>query len=193
MCGRTMRLRLGGADACRRSGLDTPSPGFPARRFSWSDNQRPPCAGDRTTRFGSAGACAGSCIWHEANYQSSAALDNDQKGGFWKGGNSFPSGHATSSFSVATVFAYEYRDHIAVPITAYALASAVSVSRLSARQHWFSDIFVGGATGFLLGRYVYKKHHDPELPAVLSKGLIAGCPISVWDTVVSRSRGVGEP
>ncbi len=91
-------------------------------------------------------------------------LDNDRKGGFWKGGNSFPSGHATSSFSVAAVFAYEYSDHIAVPITAYGLASAVSISRLSARRHWFSDIFVGGATGFLLGRYVYKKHHDPKLP-----------------------------
>lgn len=94
----------------------------------------------------------------------SRPIDNDQAVGFWKGGNAFPSGHAASSFSVAAVFAYEYRDHIAVPITAYALASAVSFSRLSARRHWFSDVFVGGSTGFLLGRYVYKKHHDPELP-----------------------------
>lgn len=84
--------------------------------------------------------------------------------GFWKGGDSFPSGHAASSFAVAAVFAYEYRDHVAVPITAYALASAVSASRLSARRHWLSDIFVGGSTGFLLGRYVYRKHHDPSLP-----------------------------
>jgi hypothetical protein len=91
-------------------------------------------------------------------------LDNDQKGGFWKGGDSFPSAHAASTFSVAAVFAYEYRDHIAVPITAYTLASLISASRLSARRHWFSDIFVGGSTGFLLGRYVYKKHHDSKLP-----------------------------
>jgi membrane-associated phospholipid phosphatase len=89
---------------------------------------------------------------------------NDQKAGFWNGGNSFPSGHAASAFSVAAVFAYEYREHLAVPIAAYALAGAVSASRLSARRHWFSDIFVGGSTGFLLGRYVYKKHHDPNLP-----------------------------
>jgi membrane-associated phospholipid phosphatase len=91
-------------------------------------------------------------------------LDGDQKGGFWKGGNSFPSGHAMSSFAIAAVFAYEYRYHIAVPITAYGLATVVSVSRLSAREHWLSDIFVGGSTGFLLGRYVYRKHHDPKLP-----------------------------
>jgi membrane-associated phospholipid phosphatase len=89
-----------------------------------------------------------------------------QKGGgvgFWKGGDSFPSGHATNSFAVATVFAYEYRDHIAVPITAYSLAGLVSASRVTGRKHWLSDVFVGGSTGFLVGRYVYKQHHDPRL------------------------------
>jgi len=83
--------------------------------------------------------------------------------GFWQGGNSFPSGHAATSFAVATVFAYEYRDHIAVPITAYAIAGTVAASRVGARRHWVSDIVVGGTTGFLLGRYVYHRHHDPSL------------------------------
>jgi membrane-associated phospholipid phosphatase len=90
--------------------------------------------------------------------------DDKQQMGFWKGGDAFPSGHAMTSFSMAAVFAYEYRDHLAVPITAYALASIVSVSRASAQRHWLSDVFVGGSTGFLIGRYVYKRHHDPELP-----------------------------
>ncbi len=89
---------------------------------------------------------------------------DDPPRGFWKGGDSFPSGHAASSFAVATVFAYEYRHHIAVPIVAYSLASVISVSRLSARRHWASDIFVGGCTGFLIGRYIYKQRHDPSLP-----------------------------
>jgi membrane-associated phospholipid phosphatase len=84
--------------------------------------------------------------------------------GFWKGGDSFPSGHAASSFAVAAVFAYEYRDHIAVPITAYSIASIVSASRMSARRHWVSDIFVGGSLGFMIGRFTYKRHHDPILP-----------------------------
>jgi len=97
--------------------------------------------------------------------QRERPLDENPSGtGFWKGGDAFPSGHATSSFAVATVFAYEYRNHIAVPITAYSLASLISVSRLSARRHWASDIFVGGSLGFLVGRYVYKHHHDPNLP-----------------------------
>ena len=89
---------------------------------------------------------------------------HDNHGSFWKGGDSFPSGHSAASFAVATVFAYGYKDHIAVPITAYTLASAVAASRLSAQRHWVSDIFVGGSMGFLLGRYVYKTHHDPNLP-----------------------------
>jgi membrane-associated phospholipid phosphatase len=99
-------------------------------------------------------------------------LESDGRGGFWEGGDSFPSGHAASSFAVATVFAYEYRDHIAVPITAYTLASLISASRLSARKHWVSDIFVGGSVGFLLGRFVYKRHHDPDLPGSLTNRLV---------------------
>jgi len=91
-------------------------------------------------------------------------LTHEGHGSFWKGGDSFPSGHSAGSFALATVFAYEYRQHIAVPITAYALATAVALSRLSAQRHWVSDIFVGSSMGFLIGRYIYKTHHDPDLP-----------------------------
>lgn len=88
----------------------------------------------------------------------------DGRAGFWKGGDSFPSGHATTTFAVATVFAYEYKHRPVVPIVAYSVAGAVSVSRVGANRHWFSDIVVGGSVGFLIGRYVYKRHHDPTLP-----------------------------
>lgn len=104
-------------------------------------------------------------------------LTHQGRGGFWSGGDSFPSGHAATSFAVATVFAYEYRNHIAVPITAYTLASAVAASRLSAQRHWISDIVVGGATGFLIGRFVYKRHHDPSLP---------GSPVNRTDRLVPQ-------
>jgi membrane-associated phospholipid phosphatase len=112
-------------------------------------------------------------------------LTHEGGGGFWAGGDSFPSGHAATSFAVATVFAYEYRNHIAVPITAYTLASAVAASRLSAQRHWISDIVVGGTTGFLIGRFVYKRHHDPALP---------GSPVNRTDRLVPQisfgTRGV---
>jgi len=96
--------------------------------------------------------------------QRQRPLAGNRKGGFWDGGDSFPSGHAAGAFAVASVFAYEYHDHLAVPITAYSIASLVALSRMSARRHWVSDIFVGGSMGFMIGRYVYKEHHDPDLP-----------------------------
>ncbi len=91
-------------------------------------------------------------------------MDGDGRGGFWEGGDAFPSGHASSAFAVATVFAYEYRDHIAVPITAFSVASLISASRAAARKHWASDIFVAGTLGFLVGRFTYKRNHNPRLP-----------------------------
>jgi membrane-associated phospholipid phosphatase len=86
-------------------------------------------------------------------------------GEFFDGGHSFPSGHATSAWALATVIANEYHDRRAVQIGAYGLAAAVSVSRYTGRNHFLSDIFVGGAIGYGIGRYVYKTHHDPALDA----------------------------
>jgi len=88
----------------------------------------------------------------------------DGRAGFWKGGDSFPSGHSASSFAVATVFAYEYKHKPLVPIVSYTAASLIAVSRVGAQRHWVSDVVVGGSVGFLIGRYVYKRHHDPTLP-----------------------------
>lgn len=97
--------------------------------------------------------------------QRERPADPVQSDSFWEGGSSFPSGHATGSFAVATVFAYEYGDdHLVVPIVGFSLASVVAAARVSGRKHWVSDVFVGSALGFMEGRYVYKHHHDPNLP-----------------------------
>jgi len=112
-------------------------------------------------------------------------VDGEGKGSFWKGGTSFPSGHAASSFAVATVFAYEYRDHIEVPITAYSLAALVSVSRIGAQRHWLSDISVGGSLGFLIGRFTYKRNHNPNLPGATGNRVAMFVP-----DLAIRDRGV---
>jgi membrane-associated phospholipid phosphatase len=80
-------------------------------------------------------------------------------GEFFTGGNSFPSGHAISAWSVATVVAHEYHDRPLVQVAAYGLASAVSVARYTGRNHFPSDILVGSALGYGIGRYVYRTHH----------------------------------
>lgn len=81
------------------------------------------------------------------------------RGDFFDGGTSFPSGHSIQAWSLAAVIANEYHDHPAVQIAAYALASAVSVARFTGRNHFLSDILVGSAMGYGIGRYVYKTRH----------------------------------
>lgn len=84
------------------------------------------------------------------------------RGRFFKHGSSFPSGHASTAWAVATVFAYEYHDQPLVKYGAYAAASIISFSRYSGRNHFLSDILVGSALGFGIGRFVYKTHHVDE-------------------------------
>jgi hypothetical protein len=91
---------------------------------------------------------------------------DDSSGEFFDGGTSFPSGHASSAWAVATVIAQEYGQHRPlVQVGAYGLAAAVSLSRYTGRNHFLSDVLVGSAMGYGIGRYVYHKHHDPVLDA----------------------------
>ena len=81
------------------------------------------------------------------------------RGDFFAGGFSFPSGHSIEAWSLATVIANEYHDHRLVQITAYGIAGAVSVSRFTSLNHYLSDVLVGSVTGYFIGRYVYHAHH----------------------------------
>jgi membrane-associated phospholipid phosphatase len=90
--------------------------------------------------------------------------DHDEgQGEFFEGGHAFPSGHATSAWALATVIANEYKTHRVVQIGAYGIAAAVSISRFTGRNHFLSDVLVGSAIGYGIGRYVYRTHHDPGL------------------------------
>jgi hypothetical protein len=73
-------------------------------------------------------------------------------------GSSFPSAHAMMSFSVATVFAQRYKQHKWVPYVAYALATAISFSRVTTGAHFPSDVFIGAATGFAIARFDVLRH-----------------------------------
>ena len=83
-------------------------------------------------------------------------------GSFFKGGDSFPSEHAAISWSVASVLAHEYPGPL-TQLLAYGLASTVSLTRVTGRQHFPSDVIVGSALGWYFGRQVYRAHHDTEL------------------------------
>jgi len=69
-----------------------------------------------------------------------------------KGG--FPSGHTATAFAVATVISRRYGHHRWVPFVAYGLASTVAFSRATSGNHFLGDIFLGGAIGYSVGRFV---------------------------------------
>jgi len=85
------------------------------------------------------------------------------RGDFLDGGASFPSGHATVSWALASVIAHEYKDNRLISFSAYGVAAIVSASRFTGRNHFLSDVLVGSAIGYGIGRYVYRQHHDPSL------------------------------
>jgi membrane-associated phospholipid phosphatase len=72
---------------------------------------------------------------------------------------SFPSGHATAAFSVASVFARRYRaSHKWAPYVAYGLATAVAFSTVTQSSHYSSDVFLGSALGFAIGEFGVRHH-----------------------------------
>lgn len=86
--------------------------------------------------------------------------------GDWSGPNfddvSFPSGHTSSAFAIATVFATEYKNNPWVPPIAYGLASLTGLSRLNDNKHWASDVFFGAALGYFVSKTVLKLHSNKK-------------------------------
>lgn len=69
--------------------------------------------------------------------------------------NSFVSGHTTAVFSVASMFAIEYRNTVWVPVLSYSLAAMAGLSRIHDNKHWASDVFAGAMLGYGVARYIY--------------------------------------
>ena len=67
---------------------------------------------------------------------------------------SFPSGHAVTAFSIATIFARRYRTHRWAPWVSYGLAGAVVFSRIPLQAHFPSDVFVGATLGYFISHHV---------------------------------------
>lgn len=69
---------------------------------------------------------------------------------------SFVSGHATRAFALATTVAGFYPEKKWIGIVSYSLATMTSVGRVISKEHWTSDVIVGAALGYFIGRGVVK-------------------------------------
>jgi len=83
-------------------------------------------------------------------FQTSVGLDS-----------SFPSTHTMIAWSSASAIASEYGGPL-TRLTAYGLATGVSLTRVLGRQHFPSDVLVGSAVGWMIGRYVVHRHHRQD-------------------------------
>ena len=72
-------------------------------------------------------------------------------------GSSFPSNHSILAWSSAAVIASEYPGRLTA-LAVYGMATGVSITRILARQHFPSDVLVGSAVGWMIGRYVWRHH-----------------------------------
>jgi membrane-associated phospholipid phosphatase len=71
----------------------------------------------------------------------------------FSGDASFPSGHTTEAFALATVVA-EHADSRWVTAGAYGVATLVGVARVYRDAHWVSDTIAGAAIGAFVGHEV---------------------------------------
>lgn len=74
---------------------------------------------------------------------------------------SFPSGHATEAFSVASVVAMRASGWV-VPAIAYTAATLVAFDRVNNRAHFSSDVFAGAVLGTVTGRFLVSRHRAEE-------------------------------
>ncbi len=77
---------------------------------------------------------------------------------------SFPSGHTSTAFSVATSLSIQYKKWYVV-LPAYAWASSVGYSRLYLGEHYPTDVLAGAAIGAgsaWLSHYLNKKYFNKK-------------------------------
>ncbi|HEV7505194.1 MAG TPA: phosphatase PAP2 family protein [Thermoanaerobaculia bacterium] len=75
----------------------------------------------------------------------------------FSGSSSFPSGHATEAFAVASVIATRY-DSGWIKAAAYGSAALVGFARIHHQAHFFSDVTAGALIGTAVGRAVVHRN-----------------------------------
>lgn len=85
---------------------------------------------------------------------------------------SFPSGHSSSAFALASVVASEYDENPVIPFFSYGIATLTALSRVNDNAHWASDVFFGSTIGYFTGKAIVNLHRSEKarnltiLPAV---------------------------
>ena len=82
--------------------------------------------------------------------------------GFSIKNNSFPSGHTSTAFAIATVVANEYEETPYIKPISYGLATLTGLSRINDQKHWASDVFLGAALGYFTSKTLLRLHNNKK-------------------------------
>ena len=80
----------------------------------------------------------------------------------FSGHRSFPSGHTTLAFAIATPWAVYYPGPLTYGLMG--LSAGTAVARLTTEHHWFTDVVAGAALGTLTGYWLAKRHLRDTTP-----------------------------
>jgi len=171
-------VTLGGSIAIAQTGPDdTVEDHYKhSRTFNEGWNETFATLGNPGLHFGMAGALylAGHQMSDEKTYEVSRALfsaliingvttmvgqaasSDRSPNGEW---GTFPSGHTSSSFAVASVMHQAYGPLAGIPL--YGLGTLVAISRLDDGEHYLSDVVMGAVLGTVIGHAV-ASGRDPE-------------------------------
>jgi len=116
------------------------------------------------------------------------------------GWDSFPSGHTTCSFAIATVLAVRFPK---LRWVVFGIALAISASRLFRGSHFLTDIIAGAVLGVLIGAVIPHRQHwrralatalyavTPPLTVLLAVITAIGHPLSEeWTAKASTEAGL---
>jgi membrane-associated phospholipid phosphatase len=74
---------------------------------------------------------------------------------------SFPSGHAATAFSLASVIAEQYDNRI-IDLVSYGVASLAAWARVNDNVHFTSDVFFGGVLGTWVGKTIVRLNKNKD-------------------------------
>ncbi len=80
---------------------------------------------------------------------------------------SFFSSHTATAFALATTISSNYSEHKWVSPVAYTMASLVGISRITANEHWATDVFVGAVVGYSVGKLIDKLNRSKKIKLVI--------------------------
>jgi len=88
---------------------------------------------------------------------------------------SYPSGHTTAAFALATVLDFDLREQFGYwhsPIV-YGMAAAVAESRVYDHKHYLSDVILGAGIGWSVGWWISTKERNKTTAFILSPNGLA--------------------